>query len=279
MQFFALPPSAESEGFAFSSCDAFGACASGAGTSYGDPYINKLEAKIGKFWQPPKGKQWKDLTIEVKIRQNGTISQVETRHSSGSSKIDKLAVQALEKAEPFPNLPGDFSTACFLLHFESREPLEYPKEPIPTVKDNRQSKSEIRAGGRSPSVVALPDVDFGPYMADLQRHLRRAWKPVSRPDPKTAVVVFQINKGGTVSHLRLERSSGDSLVDKAALDAVTDASPVRALPDGASDDVDIQFTFDQTGLFGMKKEGESWVGWIYGPDDPRRGVPSYTLLH
>jgi TonB family protein len=44
--------------------------------------------------------------------------------------------------------------------------------------------------------------------------------------------------------LRLVTSSGVAIADKAALQAVENAAPFRTLPPGASDDVDIQFTFD-----------------------------------
>jgi TonB family protein len=98
--------------------------------------------------------------------------------------------------------------------------------------------------GRGPSVAAQADVDFGPYMADLQRRIKRAWFPPKGNESKRVVVVFKIHKMGELSNLRLERSSGVAIADQAALKAVENAAPFRPLPAGASDDVDIQFTFD-----------------------------------
>jgi TonB family protein len=98
-------------------------------------------------------------------------------------------------------------------------------------------------GGR-PSVAAMADVDFGPYMADLQRRIKKCWFPPKGNETKRVVVVFKVHRAGELSHLRLEKSSGMAIADQAALRAVETAAPFRPLPTGAPDDVDIQFTFD-----------------------------------
>lgn len=93
-------------------------------------------------------------------------------------------------------------------------------------------------------MAAQADVDFGPYMADLQRRIKRAWFPPKGNESKRVVVVFKVHRGGELSHLRLDKSSGVAVADEAALKAVENAAPFRPLPAGAPDDVDIQFTFD-----------------------------------
>ncbi len=98
----------------------------------------------------------------------------------------------------------------------------------------------------SSAIAAETDnkVDFGPYMADLQRQIKRSWFPPKGIGEKRAVVVFKIHADGSISHLRLDDSSGVASVDKSGVDAVLKASPFRPLPIGAPADVDIQFTFD-----------------------------------
>ena len=95
-----------------------------------------------------------------------------------------------------------------------------------------------------PSLAAQQDVDFGPYMADLQRRIKRAWFPPKGQESKRVVVVFKIHRNGELSHLRLDHTSGMAIADQAALNAVQNAAPFRPLPPGAPEDVDIQFTFD-----------------------------------
>jgi TonB family protein len=43
---------------------------------------------------------------------------------------------------------------------------------------------------------------------------------------------------------RIERSSGDAAVDKAAMAALQKAAPFPPLPGNRKDPVDVQFTFD-----------------------------------
>src|SRR5581483_2448584 len=79
--------------------------------------------------------------------------------------------------------------------------------------------------GKAPSVAAQADVDFGPYMADLQRRIKRAWFPPRGQETRRVVVVFKIHKGGELSNLRLEHSSGVTSADVAAMKAVENAAP------------------------------------------------------
>jgi TonB family protein len=87
-------------------------------------------------------------------------------------------------------------------------------------------------------------VDFGPYMADLQRRLKRAWFPPKGNESKIVKVVFTVHKDGKMTNLRIVMSSGLQIADAAAQKAVENASPFRPLPDGADDEIDVPYTFD-----------------------------------
>ena len=97
-------------------------------------------------------------------------------------------------------------------------------------------------GRPQPAVTVSPD--FGPYMADLQRRIKRHWCPKQDQLSRKVMVRFNVSLDGTMSNLQLVRTSGDTLADKAALDAVQSASPFAHLPQHAKDAVDVEFTFD-----------------------------------
>lgn len=97
-------------------------------------------------------------------------------------------------------------------------------------------------GGTGTGAAAKPD--FGLFMADLQRRIKRSWFPPKGHESKRIMVFFKLNRDGKMSGLRLEQSSGIPVADQAALLAVSKASPFRPLPQGAPSNVDIQFTFD-----------------------------------
>ena len=96
----------------------------------------------------------------------------------------------------------------------------------------------------APSSGRTQECEFGPYMAELQRRIKRSWFPPKDTESKRVQVIFKVHRDGSLSHLRLERSSGLAIADQAALKAIEDAAPFHPLPAGAPEDVDIQFTFD-----------------------------------
>ena len=94
------------------------------------------------------------------------------------------------------------------------------------------------------SIAARKDIDFGPYMNELQRRIKRAWRPPRGNESKRVIVTFKINKSGELSELVLKKSSGFEPSDKAAILAIQAAAPFARLPEGAPGSVDIEFTFD-----------------------------------
>ncbi len=95
-----------------------------------------------------------------------------------------------------------------------------------------------------PSIAAKKDIDFGPYMNELQRRIKHAWRPPRGNESKRVIVTFKINKGGELSNLLIKKGSGFEPSDKAALLAIQNAAPFARLPEGAPNSVDIEFTFD-----------------------------------
>ncbi len=94
------------------------------------------------------------------------------------------------------------------------------------------------------SLAARKDIDFGPYMNDLQRRIKRAWRPPRGNESKRVIVTFKINRDGELSNLLIKKGSGFEPSDKAALLAIQNAAPFGRLPEGAPNAVDIEFTFD-----------------------------------
>jgi len=107
-----------------------------------------------------------------------------------------------------------------------------------------------RPGGPT-SLAAKKDVDFGPYMNDLQRRIKRAWRPPRGNESKRVIVTFRVGVNGELSNLAIKVGSGFEPSDKAALLAVQAAAPFNRLPEGAPPGVDIEFTFDYN-VFGDK---------------------------
>jgi TonB family protein len=97
------------------------------------------------------------------------------------------------------------------------------------------------------------DPNWPVYMADLQRRIKRAWFPPRRQENRKVVIIFKIHRNGELHDLHLSKSSGFALADQQAIAAIENAAPFRELPQGAQDDVDIQFEFDYNVFNGSER--------------------------
>lgn len=100
-------------------------------------------------------------------------------------------------------------------------------------------------GGGAPGIDSIKEPDFGPYMRDLQRRIKRNWEPPKGNESKRVVLLFKIARDGRLLSVRVFKSSGLPNADRAALSAVELTAPFRPLPaDFKGKSIDIQFTFD-----------------------------------
>jgi TonB family protein len=99
-------------------------------------------------------------------------------------------------------------------------------------------------GDRDPSIASRADFNFGPYMSNLQRKIKRAWRPPTGTESNKIKVSFTVLSDGTLTNLKLVQASADQSANQAALQAVSAAAPFDPLPPGSAPTVDIDFTFD-----------------------------------
>lgn len=111
-------------------------------------------------------------------------------------------------------------------------------------RNGRGDLSNPDDGVGKDALESSKSVDFWPYMAELQRRIKRAWFPPKDALSKRVKVIFKVHRNGEMTNLRLANSSGLTAADEAALKAVESAAPFHPLPKGAPADVDIEFTFD-----------------------------------
>ncbi len=99
--------------------------------------------------------------------------------------------------------------------------------------------------------VSVRQADYGPYMAEVKRRMSRNWRPPRGERDKRVELKFEINRDGSLGTIQVSRSSGETLADKAAINAVKISAPFKTLPPfhkGKS--VQILFTFDYNVLGG-----------------------------
>jgi len=138
---------------------------------------------------------------------------------------------------PIPALPSGSGT--------SHDPGPVAMVPnLASQNGTNSTNSTNIVGPNGPVTPPIEPVDFGAYMAQLQRRIKRYWNPTRAESSLVVKVQFSIHKDGQLSNLHLVKLSGLSEADKRALAAVEDAAPFAPLPKGSPESVDIEFTFD-----------------------------------
>ncbi len=71
-------------------------------------YMRKVERRITKKWKPPLSDYSTKVVVNYVIHKNGELGNYYVAESSGNSRMDLSAMQALKKAAPFDPLPVGF---------------------------------------------------------------------------------------------------------------------------------------------------------------------------
>lgn len=117
--------------------------------------------------------------------------------------------------------------------------------PVDLVSNTENADTSATGTNRSGGTAGDGATDgVKPYLADVNRRIKKAWFPPVGHEGKVVEVVFSILGNGDISHLRIHRGSGSSKADQAAFLAVEKAVPFAALPRQAGGKLDIHYTFD-----------------------------------
>jgi len=72
-------------------------------------YLENIKAKVERNWRPPVNDKNLSVVLTFTIYNNGAISEVIVKTSSGNSMLDNMAVAAVKGAAPFSKFPPGFN--------------------------------------------------------------------------------------------------------------------------------------------------------------------------
>ena len=72
-------------------------------------YMAKVQRKITRKWRPPLSDYSTKVVVNYIIKKNGDLGKYSITESSGNSRMDVSATEALKKAAPFPPLPSGYN--------------------------------------------------------------------------------------------------------------------------------------------------------------------------
>jgi TonB family protein len=79
--------------------------------TYGDSdyrysYLDDLQRRVSRDWQPPKNKETLHVTVEFNIDADGEMHHLKVTKSSGDPAVDQSGLAACNNAAPFCPLPA-----------------------------------------------------------------------------------------------------------------------------------------------------------------------------
>ena len=80
----------------------------------GGTYMKKIESKIKTNWHPPAFNRSYKVVLFFRVEADGRVKDIQVKQSSGNEEQDNIAIQALTKSSPLPELPEELSQRGFV---------------------------------------------------------------------------------------------------------------------------------------------------------------------
>ncbi len=141
-----------------------------------------------------------------------------------------------ESVRPAPDSPSRSSLSEDLAKQLARLPAA-AKQPSPETQARVASKAAgpVKPGARIQVAGLAPG--FSQYLARIQNEISKKWiaPQVEAPEGVIQVVIkFRLHRGGSVSHVEIEQTSGNEYYDLAGKRAVLSAHPLPPFPNELS---------------------------------------------
>ena len=132
---------------------------------------------------------------------------------------------------------------------EPPKKVEPPKKPpAQEPQPEKQLDVSVQQSEQTRIAVEGPQFPFAYYLTAVERRVSENWFSPSGAlgEGFSCVVYFRLGRGGQVSDLRIETSSGNAHFDRSALRAIRSAEPFPPLPRAFGEAwLGIHFTFIQ----------------------------------
>lgn len=162
--------------------------------------------------------------------------------------------RAARPQRPESGLRGRDAAWADSARLETRRPVDTKSRPTRratgTGSTNRQASGNtgIGLGGTPGGTRFDQDFEYAFYQRQMIARIQANWQQIPVRGRATVVIRFTIFRDGAISDAEVETSSGQSLLDRAALRAVVLAEPLPRLPDSYPRDrvgVHLLFTYEQ----------------------------------
>jgi outer membrane biosynthesis protein TonB len=132
---------------------------------------------------------------------------------------------------------------------------ETPNNQPPKDTPNDTQSMAQNGPSNNDGVNVSEDVDFGPFMADLEKRIKLHWVPPRGSESRKVRLMLFLQRDGRLLKVETLVSSGDQNTDLAAVAAAEASAPFMVFPEQIHEDVlPVEFTFDYNVLNSPKRK-------------------------
>ncbi len=185
-------------------------------------------------------------STEADARSQGKLQRPQFALISENHELGAVAIGVPIKHNPHDQSRVSFGHPIDQLALTRPDLLARAGSPHHQISDDGTGSKDIH---KKPAPEAdddddVQDIDYSAYMTKMKKDIQAKWKPPKGIEQRRVGVTFSINRDGSIDNGSVVESSGVDAIDKSALDALHDASPIDPLPKGAPKSVDIRYRFD-----------------------------------
>ncbi len=199
-------------------------------------YIRRCNAKVRDLWDPPKGSKHGVAVIACRLHFDGQVSRVALKESTCEFVVTRTALAAIQDAAPFDPMPDGFP------EFVDLELLfEYG----------------VLESGRNPDAIEDPSDGLTPlqrWARQCNARVRAEWNPPTGGDPGNVSISCRVFNDGTISNIKLEKTTCSMAVTQTAFGTLKACSPFTPMPPNSPQFVDLKFNFEYGLLQAMEQK-------------------------
>lgn len=198
-------------------------------------YMHNLNNQIKTNWVLLNANNSDKIVTNITISKAGKLLESEILESNETDDINRTVLSAIENSAPFEPLPEDFDGESITVEY---------------LFDNTEEEAEEEAEPLSFADFSTRTPEWKEYMKRLNSTVVSNWIPPTKKTDNRTVVVFSINKDGTLTSCEITETSLSQEADKNAADAIFNSAPFEPLPENyAGESVSIKFIFDKNTVY------------------------------
>jgi TonB family protein len=235
-------------------------------------YVSRVFEKLKAHWEPPAYEQTlTNSMLTFVLNDDGSLYSSKLKTVDADNGSGQRALDFIKSNAPFGKLPAALQGSQLEFKFkiapDSLQMVSYQvvskqnKEPV--VKYNNPTNGATLGASlfymaaqapitgkvtwTTPETQTDAEQSMALYINEVQERIQQGWQlPEGVTSSERAVAYLMIDRDGSLLSASLKQSSGNKIVDQAALKAITASAPFPRVPASAlSLPVEIEYVFER----------------------------------